>query len=214
MSDYYTYEDDLHWTFRITPINDGGYAHVLTADENSRGVGIAIPADERQAAAQALAGDEYRVVSAKQAGKSGYPHWDGDFRILGPGVFADADLNVVNVNGENYTRQANPGEPIDPSDVRVGDVVEVEADDGSWMVRGKVDDRTATRLRFDLPTQIAVWFDLTDATVRLVRRAESDPDTVQVEALHQLIEDIWGETTPDLARELVRRGVTVGGERR
>lgn len=183
MSNYYTYEDDLHWTFRITPINDGDYAHVLTADEDGRGVGIAIPADERQAAAQALAGDEWRVVSAKQPGKP---------------------------------------DPIDPQDVRVGDVVEVKANDGSWMVRGKVSEIGFVgadypfRIHFDELNKSAIWPCVPGNTVRLLRRAEPEPDPVQVKALDEVLSEVESEigySSPQLARELVRRGVTVAGGR-
>ncbi len=35
-----------------------------------------------------------------------YPYRDGDFIILGPGIFAYAnDVSVVSINGENYVPQ-------------------------------------------------------------------------------------------------------------
>ncbi|HEU4543305.1 MAG TPA: hypothetical protein VFR23_19400 [Jiangellaceae bacterium] len=114
---------------------------------------------------------------------------------------------------------------IDPADVKVGDVVEVSHDGPpSWRLEGTVIDRPTTPSGLTLPPY-DLWISFKpggellmprDATVRLVRRAEPDPE--QYRRMHE----VWAEaeaavTDPedggwhhsDMIRELVRRGVTV-----
>lgn len=186
-------------------------------------VGRNIPPAERRAAAQALAGDEWRVVSAKQPGAP-YPHWDGDFRILGPGVFGDADLNVISVNGENYTRQPDHPEPVDSASVCDGDYVRIEG--GAWAVESYVAyTQEDPNYRLVICDDEHEWApDLRKATVRLLRRAEPDPEEVLI--AHQR-KDIgsclcgWGVEAGNIGQshaahvwdELVKIGATVGGER-
>lgn len=56
-----------------------------------------------------------------------------DERVKAAQALVGDHYGVIPVDEHAATNQL-----IDSADVRVGDVVEVEADDGSWMVRGKV----------------------------------------------------------------------------
>lgn len=220
----------------IETIDDDGLHHV-----HLRELGL------RRAAAQALAGDEWRVVSAspvddkfiavqrdeyerlKQA--ASIPDWERELLV---GQAAQEEIDQLKRDYDKLEKQlraAQPDrpEPIDPADVKVGDVVEVEADDGNWLVRGRVDahginDATGQLLLLPGPGWTEAHSDV--ATVRLVRRPAPEPDPEQVEALAGELASAadvstfvastvavpMGQHWNRLARELVRRGVRVGGQ--
>lgn len=118
--------------------------------------------------------------------------------------------------------QAARPEPVDPADVRVGDVVEVEAADGSWMVRGEVGDVdpewVALAVRLSIGTTIMYPHRDPGATVRLLRRALTGEQVVAINTMLRDIEmdlgagDLSNVPAPAIARELVRRGVVVRDE--
>ena len=216
MSDYRygKHETTLH----IERMDGDAYVRVVNEEDGSFYAAI-LPAAERQAAAQALAGDGWRVVAAEHI----YPYRYGDYIVLGPETFSDADKTVISHKGENYyARQEKVALETDPADVRVGDVVEVEADDGSWLVRGEViatDHGAAYPIRVGAPTLggLGEWPRLKDATVRVLRRAAPEPDPAEVEALELVLADwrLWHKANPvtvtdrEWAEQLWHRSVRV-----
>lgn len=110
--------------------------------------------------------------------------------------------------------QPDRPEPVDPSEVRVGDVVEIEADDGSWMVRGRVGSVGNQWIRIDYSDKHWTW--IHPGTVRILHRAEPEPDPAAVEALAALLDQVDTDIglhniirAHDYARELIRRGVVI-----
>lgn len=103
-------------------------------------------------------------------------------------------------------------DPINPSDVKIGDLVEYERRPGykPCRVLGEVEDVLDGGRSIQLHDK---WWNTAPgmATVRPVRRAEPEPDPEQVEALAVLLSN-WGpqHSTEGFARELARRGVRVG----
>lgn len=194
-----------------------------------------VPPLQRRAAAQALAGDEWRVVPAKQP----MPHDDERVSTMQD----DLRLILLELGLGDHARQASPHkvvigevlprirdlaaaepdrvEPVDPADVRVGDVVEVTHSHGyaglTIVITGevyKVDDNPVHPFHligYGSP-------EIGDkTTVRWVRRAEPDPD--QLDAVTRILVGINNEhdaLAPNtnhawLARELIRRGMRVDG---
>ena len=83
--------------------------------------------------------------------------------------------------------------PVDPADVRVGDVVEVEADHGSWLVRGEVvevDPGSESSLAIHF-TNRQFWPPTANATVRVLSRAVPDG----LATLRRIVRDLAGEDT-------------------
>lgn len=163
---------------------------------------VDVPPERRVAAAQQLAGDGYRVVPADFY--SGLARENDDLRKQ----LHDAEV------------QAARPEPVDPADVRVGDHVEIEAAGGSWMVRGEVANTDLSyvppRLLIHVATADPCWLDTRRTTMRLLRRAEPQPDPEQVKALAAIVRDLNREainlTPNEVAERLVRRGVVVRDE--
>ena len=110
-------------------------------------------------------------------------------------------------------------DPIDPADVRVGDVVEVEADDGSWLVRSEVEHvGVQGELRLIHSGGRTVWVQAgSPATVRVLRRAAPEPDPAEIEAIQHALTDVADHTEATYiggditryARELWRHNVRV-----
>lgn len=117
-------------------------------------------------------------------------------------------------DAEAQAAQPDRPEPVDPASVQVGDVVEIEGDD--WMVRAPVVD--LDNLHHDGPrypesspfgvriNQLMWWPVVTDATVRVLRRADPDPE--QVRAWVQWLVDN-GAGCNGVAETLVRAGLEV-----
>jgi hypothetical protein len=107
---------------------------------------------------------------------------------------------------------------IDPADVHVGDVIRINANDGSWAVQGKVDDIDLPHPRRDYQFRLNFgdyrrWHWAADARVHMVRRAELEPDPARVAEIQGLM-DVAGLPTElrfrsDLAEHLVRNGVAL-----
>lgn len=130
---------------------------------------------------------------------------------------ADA-VAIADVLVSSFDFGAHPArpEPADPASVRVGDIVEIEAEDGSWMVRGEV--RKTDELGIDYPLQVivdthergSIWPCTTGNTVRVLHRPEPEPDEAAVEAWRDWLrgKGCDDETyCPDvIARELARAG--------
>lgn len=162
--------------------DDAGQAYVRLSDQRGNYINAYVPESERQAAAQALAGDGYRVVRA-----------------------SPVDDKFIAVERDEYERllkeaqaaQSDRPEPVNPASVRVGDVVEIDADDGSWMVRAPVTDtddpeHDGPRYPQDSPFGVKVnrlmwWPKLDDATVRVLHRPVAEPDPAAVETLAEVI---------------------------
>lgn len=120
--------------------------------------------------------------------------------------------------------QPDRPEPVDPADVRVGDVVDMEHEDGIWRAVGPV---TGVYPHPGGPEYyiFAVRIGVDDvplsskyASVCVLHRAEPEPDEAAVEALISALEERCGVSAPtrrdtwrDIARDLIRdHGVHMG----
>lgn len=183
----YTYDDSDR---RLTIREMGGRVDIFVRDLDDSAM-VLLPAEQRQAAAQALAGDGYRVVPADQIDAMST---DGRVRL--------------------YPSQPDRPAPVDPSEVRVGDVVEIEGDDGSWMVRGPYAgpgmlSRGKLIIRIGGRNEAIPY---ADATVRILRRAEPGPDPELLRIVRDVNLATW-DSSEEYVRELERRGVRLVDDR-
>ena len=156
-----------------------------------------VPADQRQAAAQALAGDGYRVVPS-----------DGHSRLARENDDLRKQLHDAEV-------QAARPEPVDPADgIDTSDIVVTQ--DGNRLTVGDGAEACWAHLEDNPNWHYNHALNALALYRELKRRAEPQPDLEQVEAVGALLAAVDADLgmhnviSPDkYARELVRRGVVV-----
>lgn len=223
----YTYDDSDR---KLTIREMGGRVDIFVRDLDDSAM-VLLPAEQRQAAAQALAGDGYRVVSAQEwkiaydagfeAGKKYAQQSQPGTSDRGHAVFQFDATCPKCAKAEAQAAQPDRPAPVDPSEVRVGDVVDYERKPGYETCRivGKVDETFNFGHGISLRIH-SLWWNTAPgmATVRILHRAEPEPDPAAVEALAEIVHDVNNsfESTPltksatnRFVRELIRRGVEV-----